>query len=313
MYRIRLHGRGGQGIKTAGRLLGTAFFREGFEVQDAPRYGAERRGAPIFAYVRASRSAINQRGIIRRPDLVIVVDDTLVTMPVAGVLAGVTPDTVLLIHSSKTGERWRQRLNFPGLVLGLPDGADPEHPLEPRFVGAACIGAAARLLGVIARPTLIQALQHELAPMGDTVMAHNLKAAINAYDLFADHTGCVQEGKDSPAIHYDKPAWIELPPEPVAVAAPAIQVTATSEALPTGLWRTVRPVIDYKRCHSCPWICGTLCPDSTINVNSEGFPEIDYQHCKGCLICLASCPHHAIQAIPEQEFNETVKGGGQRS
>ncbi len=43
MYRIRLHGRGGQGIKTADRMLGTAFFAEGFEVQDAPRYGAERR------------------------------------------------------------------------------------------------------------------------------------------------------------------------------------------------------------------------------------------------------------------------------
>ena len=46
MYRIRLHGRGGQGLKTASRLLGTALFLEGFEVQDAPRYGAERRGAP---------------------------------------------------------------------------------------------------------------------------------------------------------------------------------------------------------------------------------------------------------------------------
>ncbi len=57
MYRIRFHGRGGQGMKTAGRILGSAFFAEGFEVQDAPRYGAERRGAPLFAYVRASRAA----------------------------------------------------------------------------------------------------------------------------------------------------------------------------------------------------------------------------------------------------------------
>ena len=56
MYRLRFHGRGGQGMKTAGRILGTAFFLAGFEVQDAPRYGAERRGAPIFAYVRAARA-----------------------------------------------------------------------------------------------------------------------------------------------------------------------------------------------------------------------------------------------------------------
>jgi Pyruvate/2-oxoacid:ferredoxin oxidoreductase gamma subunit len=45
MFRIRFHARGGQGIKTASRILGTAFFLEGYEVQDSPRYGAERRGA----------------------------------------------------------------------------------------------------------------------------------------------------------------------------------------------------------------------------------------------------------------------------
>ena len=76
MYRIRLHGRGGQGIKTAGRMLGTAFFAEGLEVQDAPRYGAERRGAPIFATVRASRHPIHERGVIPKPDLTVVADDT---------------------------------------------------------------------------------------------------------------------------------------------------------------------------------------------------------------------------------------------
>jgi pyruvate ferredoxin oxidoreductase gamma subunit len=68
VYRIRFHGRGGQGIKTAGRVLGAALFVEGFEVQDAPVYGAERRGAPMFAYVRASRAAILERGLIANPD-----------------------------------------------------------------------------------------------------------------------------------------------------------------------------------------------------------------------------------------------------
>ena len=64
MYRIRFHGRGGQGIKTGSRILGSALFNSGYDVQDAPRYGAERRGAPIFAYVRADQATINERGII---------------------------------------------------------------------------------------------------------------------------------------------------------------------------------------------------------------------------------------------------------
>jgi pyruvate ferredoxin oxidoreductase gamma subunit len=74
MYRIRFHGRGGQGMKTAAQVLGTAFFAAGFEVQDAPRYGAERRGAPI--HVRWQRAHHPQAGVIARPGLVVVAGET---------------------------------------------------------------------------------------------------------------------------------------------------------------------------------------------------------------------------------------------
>jgi pyruvate ferredoxin oxidoreductase gamma subunit len=301
MYRLRFHGRGGQGVKTAGRLLGTAFFLTGFEVQDAPRYGAERRGAPIFAYVRASRTVINERGIIRRPDLVIVADDTLVSIPAAGVLAGITGQTVLLISTTKSPEVWQQRLNFPGLVLTLPAAAEVEDLLELKLLGAACVGAAARLLGVISRNALAQAIQGELAPLGEAVMARNIAAAQAAYDLMAPHAGCVTEGKETPADTYEKPAWIDLPFDDARTSAPVILAPATSVQVETGLWRTVRPVIDYHRCHRCAWICSTLCPDGVISLNEEGYPQIDYEHCKGCLICMANCPAHAIRAVPEHE------------
>src|SRR6516164_3737498 len=43
MLRIRFHGCGGQGMKTASRILGAAAFHAGYVVQDAPVYGAERR------------------------------------------------------------------------------------------------------------------------------------------------------------------------------------------------------------------------------------------------------------------------------
>ena len=50
MFRIRFHGRGGQGIRQRAGYWSTLFSWR-VRVQDAPRYGAERRGAPIFAYV----------------------------------------------------------------------------------------------------------------------------------------------------------------------------------------------------------------------------------------------------------------------
>jgi pyruvate ferredoxin oxidoreductase gamma subunit len=51
-------------------------------------------------------------------------------------------------------------------------------------------------------------------------------------------------------------------------------------------------------------VCSTLCPDSAIRVRPNGAPEIDYDHCKGCMICVAVCPPHAIVATPEREAQE---------
>ncbi len=117
MYRIRFHGRGGQGMKMASHILGTAFFLSGFEVQDAPRFGAERRGAPIFAYVRAAKQTIRERGVINHPDLVIVADESLVALPAAGILAGIKKETLLFLNSRESSNVWRERLKIPGEII----------------------------------------------------------------------------------------------------------------------------------------------------------------------------------------------------
>jgi pyruvate ferredoxin oxidoreductase gamma subunit len=46
-------------------------------------------------------------------------------------------------------------------------------------------------------------------------------------------------------------------------------------------------------------------------VNEEGYPEIDYEHCKGCMICVAQCPTHAISAIAEDTIapEQRTRGG----
>ena len=286
-------------MKTASRVLGSAFFLEGFEVQDAPRYGAERRGAPIFAYVRASRQPINERGIIRHPDLVTVADDSLVPVPAAGVLQGLGGRTVMLINSHDTAEVWKKRLNLAGPVLILPAREEVEDRADLPFAGTACAGAAARLVGVISRDALAEAIRDELEPLGPELVDRNIQTALHAYDLMAAHAGSVAEAAQISARTYEKPEWIGMPFEDAGMAAPSIHAAATSIEVKTGLWRTMRPVIDYTRCNRCWWVCSTFCPDGAITVDAQGTPDIDYDHCKGCLICVAKCPPHAIEAIPE--------------
>jgi pyruvate ferredoxin oxidoreductase gamma subunit len=299
MYRIRFHGRGGQGTKTASRILGTAFFASAFEVQDAPRYGAERRGAPIFAYVRAARSTIHERGVIQHPDLVVVSDDTLVPVPAAGVTMGLGEKTVLLIASHEPPEAWRERLKLDGPILTLPIEVDERAEL--RFVGAVCAAAAARLLGVIEREALDDAIREEIGSLGPDVVEENLRRAYETWQAFEPQAGCVAEGPEAESHPDDRPDWITLPFDEARISAPGIHSTANSVEVRTGLWRTIRPVVDYERCRGCTWVCSTLCPDGAIAVDEAGAPRIDLDHCKGCMICAAVCPPHAIEAVSERE------------
>ncbi|NIP39672.1 MAG: hypothetical protein GWO07_15400 [Candidatus Dadabacteria bacterium] len=308
MYQIRFHGRGGQGIKTASRILGTAFFLEGYEVQDAPRYGAERRGAPIFAYVRASKEQINDRGVIQKPDLVIVADDTLVPVPAAGVLDGVTKKTTVLINSHDSKETWTGRLNTESQVLILPVSEESEDRAELPFIGAMCAGAGACLLGVISLKSLEKAIRTELQDLGKDIVDKNIEYAKTAFKSMNKDKGTVTETDEILADTYDSPDWVDVPFESAQQSAPVIHAGLTNVEVRTGLWRILRPEIDYDRCNNCWWICSTFCPDSAINVSQGNIPKVDYDHCKGCMICVAICPSHAIEAVPEKQAQD-AKGG----
>ena len=105
MYRVRFHGRGGQGARVASKVLGTAAFLDGYYAQDFPLYGAERRGAPVAASTRISEEPIMERGVIPEPDIVIVMDETLLQDPLTMPVSGLKPGGVVFInttHSSFT-------------------------------------------------------------------------------------------------------------------------------------------------------------------------------------------------------------------
>ena len=186
-----------------------------------------------------------------------------------------------------------------------------EDRAELPFIGAACAGAAARLVGVISRSSLEQAIRDELEHLGPAIVEKNLHKALDAYDLMADQAGAVIPAPDLPAKGWENPGWIELPFEDARLSSPTIYAAATSEKVKTGLWRTMRPLIDYEHCNRCWWICSTFCPDGAIRVKEDGYPDIDYEHCKGCLICVAQCPPHAIEAIAEHRFQAQEPEGAE--
>lgn len=306
MFRIRFHGRGGQGMKTASRILGTAFFLEGYEVQDAPRYGAERRGAPMFASVRVSRDPINERGLVHSPDLVVSADSSLLTMPAAGVLTGCTSSTVLLIEASASFSVEEKTAGFKGRLITL----NTSDKLKNAYFSSFWSGAATRLCGVVSKESLEKAVYEELAYLGEEIVTANLESAFAGWSQVNAYPGSVKEGEAHPKIKKEPPAWINLKPDPVHIASPVVRQAETSRNIKTGLWRTMRPVIDYSKCKQCWWNCSVFCPDSAITLNADGFPVINYDHCKGCLICASECGGKAIRVLPETKAAMSEKGDG---
>lgn len=98
MFEVRIHSRGGQGGVTAARLLALAAFRDGKYATACPFYGAERRGAPVVSYVRIDDHPIRVYSQIRKPDLVIVLDRSV--MDVVDVLHGLRPEGRVLLNGS---------------------------------------------------------------------------------------------------------------------------------------------------------------------------------------------------------------------
>jgi len=102
MYELRWHGRGGQGAITAAEILAEAayYYEDKWKwVTVSPTFGAERRGAPIIASSRIADEKIKVRSQVYNPDIVIVLDETL--LDVVDVTMGIKSGGKIIINTPK--------------------------------------------------------------------------------------------------------------------------------------------------------------------------------------------------------------------
>ncbi len=71
----------------------------------------------------------------------------------------------------------------------------------------------------------------------------------------------------------------------------------------TGGWRFMRPVYDSEKCTDC-MMCWVACPDSSVLVKDGAMVGIDFDHCKGCGLCVKECRFKALEFITEAEAKE---------
>ena len=292
IIRVRFHGRGGQGAKTASRILGNAAFNDGYFIQDFPVYGAERRGAPVTAFVRFSDSEIAERGFIFSPDVAAVMDDSLISDPNANPLAGLRKGGCAVVNTTKGQGTVSARDDVKVVPVDLT-GEALKHLGKP-ILSAGIAAAVARVAG-IKEPSLLTAVADELREVGlpEEMINKNIQFAMAIY------------GRLSPLelVTEELASKEELVPLAVVVSGEGIEdvtLTGNSAVRHTGNWRTNRPIIDYGKCTDC-MICYAYCPESAMSVGEDGRLKIDYDNCKGCMICLTECPLKAISETREGE------------
>jgi len=96
---VRVAGRGGQGVVTAGELLGQAVIDEGRFAQSMPTFGPERRGALTQCTLRISSGEILLKFAATAPDVLLVIDPTI--WHIANVTLGVVEGGTLIFNTPR--------------------------------------------------------------------------------------------------------------------------------------------------------------------------------------------------------------------
>jgi 2-oxoacid:acceptor oxidoreductase gamma subunit (pyruvate/2-ketoisovalerate family) len=148
LLEFRWHGRGGQGAWTASELLARTAIAEGKYIQSFPEFGPERMGAPVTAFTRISTEPIRIHCAVYDPDVVVVLDNTLLkTVPVTSGLN--RNEDILIVNSTEEPASLKANLRVEkGKVWTVP-----ATQIALKILGAPITNTA--LLGVVARATEI--------------------------------------------------------------------------------------------------------------------------------------------------------------
>jgi 2-oxoacid:acceptor oxidoreductase gamma subunit (pyruvate/2-ketoisovalerate family) len=164
MLEFRWHGRGGQGAWTASELLARTAISEGKYIQSFPEFGPERMGAPVTAFTRISTEPINLHCAIYDPDVVIVLDNTLLrTVPVT---TGINrKEDVIIINSAEEPAVVRKQLKLTeGQLWTVPATEIALRILGAPITNTALLGAVAKATGAVSMEGIEKTVKGKFKP-----------------------------------------------------------------------------------------------------------------------------------------------------
>lgn len=183
---IRLVGRGGQGVVTAGDLLGKAALLEGRHAQSIPTFGPERRGALSSSTLRISNGEILLKCSSTRPNVLLILDPTI--WHHFPVLRGLEDDGILILNTPLSPEELNEEL-VSGKHGRRPDAANYTlytvdatgialEVLERPITNTAMMGAFSGATRLVGMESVTSVLDERFGSRA----AGNIRAAREAHD-----------------------------------------------------------------------------------------------------------------------------------
>lgn len=175
MKEIRWHGRGGQGAVVAARVLATAFVREGKTAIAVPRFGAERRGAPVVAFTGFNEQPIREMSQLYHPDCLIVIDPSL--MRSVDVFPGIKENSILVMDkATPVTEQYHRNLRVIAFVdasrIGMEEIGRP-------ITNTPMLGAFARTTNWVKLDSILSSLEEYFT---GTVLQKSIRSTQRGYE-----------------------------------------------------------------------------------------------------------------------------------
>ena len=177
LIEIRWHGRGGQGAVTSAELVAQAAINEGKYAQAFPAFGAERRGAPVVAFVRInSDEPIRVRAEVAEPDVVVVLDPGL--LRIENVTSGLKANGMVVVNTKKQPEQIRTEFSINWSLATVDATTIARELLGVPIVNTSMVGALLRATGVVKLESLFEPLRQRFGRLAE----RNINAMKRAYE-----------------------------------------------------------------------------------------------------------------------------------
>ncbi len=175
------HGRGGQGVVTANEILAETAIAAGMYVKAFPEFGPERMGAPIRGFTRIADTPIRVHSQVYEPDVVIVMDGTLVGK--VDMTRGIKENTVILANYTGTPKELQEALGTEAECHTLDAIKIAIKEIGKPMVNTVMLGALIKCVDIVSYEKLEDQITTKFTgKLSDKVIAKNLSALKRGYE-----------------------------------------------------------------------------------------------------------------------------------